>query len=91
MLLGLHRSAVEELPTAQRRAEAELECQTVSAFLRRWVLPLGEVFPGVTIAALRDHSLRDIASLILGRGERIEAAQRARKPDLLEDIYGEVT
>lgn len=88
-LLGLHRPLPAELPTAQQRAEPEYG--TVSAFLRRWVLPLNEVFEGLTIADLRDHSLRDIASLILGRAERIKAAEQERKPDLYEDLFGEVT
>lgn len=88
-LLGLHRPLPGELPTAQQRNEPVYG--SVSAFLRRWVLPLGEVFEGITINDLRGHSLRDIASLILARGERIEAARQARKPDLQEDLFGEVS
>jgi hypothetical protein len=89
VLLDLHRPPVSERPTAQQRAEPEYD--TVSAFLRRWLLPLNEVFPSLTINDMRAHSLRDLASLILARRERIEAARQARSPDLHEELFGEVT
>lgn len=88
VLLGIHRP---EQHTAQARAEPEAACESVSAFLRRWVAPLGELQPGLTLPALRDHSFRDIASLILTRQDRLIAAQKAAGPDLQEDVFGEVS
>lgn len=92
-VLGAHRVSAEQLATAELRAGAPERSDSVSAFLHRWVEPLARHYPGTTLGALRELSLRDIAALIYWRGQAL-AAQNDRRQERAHDdddeLFGEV-